>query len=62
MKNISMILVLLYLSGCSGDDGTTSEEHVWKGQTDTLDKARAVEDVLSQDAMDKSRMIEDSDN
>ncbi len=63
MKIILHFLFLLLLLGCSSDeDQSNSEEHVWKSQTDTLDKAREVEDILSQDAADKSRMIDGSDH
>ncbi len=55
-------LFVLLLVGCSADeDQSVSEEHVWKSQTDTLDKAREVEDILSQDAADKGAMIDGSD-
>ena len=40
--------VLIMLSACSSesDDAKTSEEHVWKEQTDAIDKAREVESIL----------------
>lgn len=56
-----IVFVLFLLSGCSGEEPAQqgNNEHVWKAQTDSLDKARAVEDLLQQDAADKSRMIDE---
>ncbi|MEQ8288338.1 MAG: hypothetical protein RIB78_01310 [Gammaproteobacteria bacterium] len=62
MKTLFACLLVISLSACSGeseDGGTVSGEHVWKSQTDSLDKARAVEGMLQQDAADKSRMIDE---
>ena len=41
-------LALLALSACSSesDDVEASEEHVWKGQVEAIDKAREVETIL----------------
>ena len=44
-------LLLLALSACSSepDEVETSEEHVWKGQTEAIDKAREVETILKRE-------------
>lgn len=39
---------LMALAACSSepDDGQTEKEHVWKEQTEAIDKAREVETIL----------------
>lgn len=44
------------LTACSSDSG--DGEHVWKEQTDTIDKAKEVESVMKQAAEDQAKMIE----
>ena len=41
-------LALLALGACSSEseETETSEEHVWKGQVEAIDKAREVETIL----------------
>ncbi len=41
-------LGLMALTACSSelDEAQTSKEHVWKGQTQAIDKAREVEAIL----------------
>jgi hypothetical protein len=41
-------LGLMALAACRSepDEGQTSKEHVWKGQTQAIDKAREVEGIL----------------
>ena len=45
MKSGLMCCVLLLLCACSGGE-SESGGHVWKDQTDMIDKARDVEDLL----------------
>jgi len=53
MKILTILSVALLLSACSGDEDLTDsgkvDAHIWKSQTDMIDKARDVEDLL-QDA------------
>ena len=52
MRNIIIIpilsLGLMALAACSAesDEAQASKEHVWKGQTQAIDKAREVEGIL----------------
>ncbi len=60
---IFLISILLFISACSDDDNATSEnkgsgDHVWKEQTQALDKAKEVDGLLK-DATDQQRKIID---
>ena len=58
MKTSFMCGVLLLLCACSGGE-SGSGDHVWKEQTDMLDKAQGVEDLLGDaDARQRQRMEE----
>jgi len=62
-KIIILSAVLLLISACSDDDKATSEnkesgDHVWKEQTQVLDKAKEVEGLLK-DVSDQQRKIID---
>lgn len=56
-KIIILSAVLLLVSACSDDD-RESGDHVWKEQTQVLDKAKEVEGLLK-DVSDKQRKIID---
>lgn len=49
--------VLLVLTACNSesDDAKTDEEHVWKEQTEAIDKAREVESILKRDQEQKKQ-------
>ena len=52
MRRIILVtFALLAVSACSseGDAPEASEEHVWKGQVEAIDKAREVETILQRD-------------
>lgn len=57
------IIAALTLSGCEGAEtpatapAKTSEPYLWEGQTRTLDKARAVEDLLRAGAARRQRTM-----
>jgi len=50
MRGRTILLLLLALAGCTGDDqgaGTAAKRgHVWQEQTDMIERAGAVEDLL----------------
>lgn len=50
-------LVPALLPGCSGEGGNDGE-HVWKEQTDTLDRARQAEDMMKKKAEEQQRAID----
>jgi len=56
-------VVILFISACSDDEEAASEnklsgDHVWKEQTQTIDRAKEVEGML-QDAADQQRKLID---
>ncbi len=64
VKNIIFLgVVLLFSSACSDDENATPEnklsgDHVWKEQTQTIDRAKEVEGMLK-DAADQQRKLID---
>lgn len=60
MKIIFILFILLIpVTGCSDEDAEANRAHVWKAQTDTMDKARAVEGMLQDSADTGRKQIED---
>ena len=62
-KIILLGTVLFLISACSDDDNATSEnkgsgDHVWKEQTQMIDKAKEAEGLLN-DTADQQRKIID---
>lgn len=66
MNRILTIGIVLLITGCSGGDDTAADQsqpekrgnHVWKTQTDQIDRARDVENVLQQSHENK---LQDTD-
>lgn len=56
-KIIFLAATLLFVSACSDDD-RESGDHVWKEQTQVLDKAKEVDGLLK-DVADQQRKIID---
>ena len=55
-------LGLMALAACSAepDEAQTSKEHVWKGQTQTIDKAREVEAILQRKRTRDNQAIQEN--
>ncbi len=49
-------LVPALLTGCSGESGGEGE-HVWKEQTDTMDRAREAEEMMKKKAEEQQKAI-----
>ena len=49
--------LLIMLTACTSesDGAKTGEEHVWKEQTEAIDKAREVESILKRDQEQKKQ-------
>jgi len=66
MRNIIVILILslglMALAACSSesDEAQTSKEHVWKGQTQAIDKAREVEGILQRKQNQQNQEIQEN--
>ena len=54
---LALGVVLIMLGGCSSepDDADTRKDHVWKEQTDSIDKAREVETILKRNQEKKKQ-------
>lgn len=50
IRTLTAGLFVVALAGCSAEsgDGQAEKDHVWKEQTEAIDKARDVENVLKQ--------------
>ena len=61
---IILSAALLLASACSDDGKDTSEkklsgDHVWKEQTQAIDKAKAVEGILEDAAAEQRKIIDE---
>ena len=61
IKILALMMSLLLTSACSeeGADNTSNNDHVWKEQTDTIDKAKEVEGIMLDSAENARQMIEE---
>ena len=61
MKHLFVIGLVIILSACSDQQGDagTSGDHVWKQQTDTIDRAGEVESMVMDQAGKLNKSIED---
>ena len=59
-----LLLSLFLISACSEDNNqdkkTPTGDHVWKEQTMTMEKAKAVEGILEDAAQEQREVIEDN--
>ena len=53
----SLMILALMIAACSSESDApeASEEHVWKGQVEAIDKARGVETILQRDQERKNQ-------
>ena len=62
VKRLSLSLLMVLMAACSGESGSSATdkkgEHVWKTQTDALEKARQVEGLLDEAASRQLRANE----
>lgn len=56
-KIIFVVLPIVFVIGCS-DEQNKVEDHLWKEQTELIDKARDVEGMLNDAALQQQRAIE----
>ncbi len=55
---VFLISMIIFLSACS-EDKETSGDHVWKEQTDTIDKAKQVEAMIMDTAEKQRKIVEE---
>jgi len=63
-SRILLVVALLLISACSGGEDKTAKEkpaddHVWKAQTDALEKAKQTEQMIMDAAEQQKRKIEE---
>jgi hypothetical protein len=60
IKIICIMVVTLFISAC--DDSDTSKkigkDHIWKEQTDMIDKAKTVEQLVNDAAIEQKQSID----
>ena len=56
-KVVCVVLPIVFVVGCS-DEQNKVEDHLWKEQTELIDKARDVEGMLNDAALQQQREIE----
>ena len=62
MKLAVALIFLLGLAGCSGDEGSGAKgDHVWKEQTDTINKAKQVEGMVMDAAKAQREAVENQE-
>lgn len=68
MKKVIKVMLLLFscslFIACSSEDDSNAEmnhDHVWKEQTDTIDKAKEVEGMLMDSATNMQNAIENQE-
>ncbi|MGD2119951.1 MAG: hypothetical protein PVG66_16450 [Chromatiales bacterium] len=58
LKLASCLLALSALAACSDEKPQTSENHVWKAQTDTLNQAQQAADDLNKSLQQQSQQLD----
>lgn len=57
IANAALFVFLGMLAACSGEGGDDGE-HVWKEQTDTMDRARQAEEMMQKKAQEQQKAID----
>ena len=57
IKVLFLFFTLLFIAACS-DETQKVEDHVWKEQTDMIDKAKGVELLINDAALQQRELIE----
>ena len=63
MKSLNALIILisiLFTAACSdSSENKASGDHVWKEQTETIEKAKGVEALMKKTAEDRAKSIEE---
>jgi len=59
-KIISIVVITLFITACNDSDTPkkVEQDHVWKQQTDMIDKAKGVEQLLNDAAIEQKQSID----
>lgn len=57
-RYVFLMCVVAALSACSDEEHPVNGDHVWQEQTDTIEKARQVEQVITDSALEKKQHTE----
>jgi len=60
IKIICIMLVMLFISACDDSDAPKEigKDHIWKEQTDMIDKAKTVEQLVNDAAIEQKQLID----
>ena len=60
IKTICIIVLTLFISACNDSDTPKKigKDHIWKEQTDMIDKAKTVEQLVNDGATQQKQAIE----
>lgn len=60
IKVLFLILPVLFITACSDETDRVDGDHVWKEQTDMIDKAKEVEGLINDAAIEQRKQIEEN--
>jgi len=55
-----LVLVVVFMTACSDETDKVQGDHVWKEQTDMIDKAKDVEKLMNDAALQQRQQIEEN--
>lgn len=58
IKVLTVLFMMVSITACSDEQHPVDGDHVWKEQTDTMDKAQDVEKVILDSAQQKKQQLE----
>jgi len=60
IKITCIVMITLFITACNDSDTSqqVEQDHVWKQQTDMIDKAKGVEQLLNNAAIEQQQLID----
>lgn len=59
MRYLYVVLMILFTTACSDEQQQVEGDHVWKEQTEMIDKAHDIESLINDAAQQKQQEIDD---
>ncbi|RKZ89537.1 MAG: hypothetical protein DRQ39_00505 [Gammaproteobacteria bacterium] len=59
MKYLYIVLMMIFVVACSDESQQVEGDHVWKEQTDMIDKAHDIESMINNAAQQKQQEIDE---